>query len=72
MVMNVEAVKDWIGQFIDDHSDQEDNTDVVMAPQELRIAAVAIAQFARDSRVVTVDQYNNDLFPSVERLLSSG
>lgn len=45
--MHVEGVVTWIERFISDHTDNEDNPDDVLGRRELRIAAVAIAQFAR-------------------------
>ncbi len=58
------AVVDWASQFIADHTDPE-NPDQVLPGPSLRTAVVAIAQFARDSGIISPEEYSHDVLARI-------
>ena len=58
---NSADINEWIQNWMDE------NLDDFLQPDDLRVGAVSILQFARDSGLITQEQYQQGLNPIVSR-----
>jgi hypothetical protein len=64
--MNTSEINEWIQNWMDEHNDPE-SPDELLDNSMLRLGAVSILQFARDSGLISKDEYQLGMNPIVSR-----